>query len=204
MIAHHPADATLAGYAAGSLPEGLALVVATHLAACPTCRTAAAMLDRVGGALLEGLPPAAMAPDALALVLARSERPVPPQPAVTLEPNLPAPLNRCMFGPWWRVGPGLRWRSIRVGGTAWAGLLQAAPGRALPRHGHDGAELTCVLEGAFSDETGQYGPGDVAEPDPAIDHQPRVDSADPCLCVIASEGLRLHGVLGLAQRLLRG
>jgi putative transcriptional regulator len=201
VITHHPSEATITSYATGSLPEGLALVVATHLFACPVCRRLNQTLEAVGGVMLEDLPPASMAPDALALVLARSERPVPARKPLRTEPGLPPPLNHCSFGPWWPVGAGIRWRPLRVGGSAWAGLLQVAPGRALPQHGHDGLELTCVLQGSFSDATGQYRAGDVAEPD-GDDHQPRVDSPDTCLCVIASEGMRLRGLLGLAQRLL--
>jgi putative transcriptional regulator len=143
-----------------------------------------------------------MSSDGLALVLARGERPVPPPQPQHLEPGLPPPLNRCSFGAWWRVGPGIRWRPLHVNGRAWAGLLQVAPGRALPKHGHDGPELTCVLHGSFSDATGSYQVGDVAEPDDDDDHQPRVDGTETCVCVIASEGMRLRGVLGLAQRLL--
>jgi putative transcriptional regulator len=202
MIAHHPSEATLTAYAAGSLPEGLALVVATHLVSCPVCQHLTRTLEAVGGVLLEDLPPSPMAADALALALARNERPVPARVPWPDEPGLPPPLSRCLYGSWWRVGAGIRWRPLRVGGRAWAGLLQVAPGRSLPRHGHDGHELTCVLQGSFNDATGRYLVGDVAEPDGDDDHQPRVDSRDPCLCVIASEGLRLRGVLGLAQRLL--
>jgi len=203
MITHHPSDPTVAAYAAGTLPEGLALVVATHLVACPHCRSLSYALDSVGGVMLEDLSPAAMAPDALDLALARSERPMPPPSvAPSANPELPPPLDRCSFGPWWPVGAGIRWRPLRIGGSAWAGLLQVAPGRSLPRHGHDGPELTCVLRGAFKDSDGRYTAGDVAEPESEDDHQPWVDGTEPCLCVIASEGMRLRGLLGLAQRLL--
>jgi putative transcriptional regulator len=202
VITHHPSEAMMTAYAAGSLSEGIGLVVATHLSACPACRRLNQMLEAVGGVMLEDLPPAAMSPDGLALVLARGERPIVPPIAPRIEPGLPPPLNRCSFGPWWRVAPGIRWRPLRVRGSAWAGLLQVAPGRALPKHGHDGPELTCVLHGSFSDVTGRYLAGDVAEPELNDDHQPRVDGTETCLCVIASEGMRLRGLLGLAQRLL--
>jgi putative transcriptional regulator len=202
MIRHHPSDATVTAYAAGSLPEGLALVVATHLTACPACRRLGSTAESIGGVMLEDLPPAAMAADALDRVLARSEVPVPPAPPRPTEPGLPPPLDRCTFGAWWRLGGGIRWRPLQVGGGAWAGLLQLQPGRALPLHGHAGRELACVLSGAFIDGDGHYAAGDLAEPDTGADHQPRVDGSEPCLCVIAAEGVRLRGLLGLAQRLI--
>lgn len=203
MINHHPTDLTLTAYAAGTLPEGLAMVVATHLSLCPRCRHDARVLEAAGGALLSDLPPAMMAPDALTRVLARTtEVPTPPSAAPILHTGLPAPLDRCTFGRWWPVAPGLRWRPMRVTGRAWAGLLAVAPGRSMPRHGHAGLELACVLRGSFVDGSGRYAAGDIAEPETDHDLPPRVESDDPCICVIASEGVRLRGVLGSVQRLL--
>ena len=46
-IAHHPTDATLAAFAAGTLDEGRALVVATHLSLL--VRTAAARCGLLNG-----------------------------------------------------------------------------------------------------------------------------------------------------------
>ena len=77
MIRHHPSDATLTAYAGGMLPEALGLVVAAHLYGCAACRETRAMAEAVGGAVIEALPPTAMTEDALALVLARAERPMP-------------------------------------------------------------------------------------------------------------------------------
>lgn len=202
MINHHPSDATLTAYAAGTLPEALALVVSTHLSFCPACRPVVATAEMVGGAMLEDLPPADMADDALARVLARSDAPIPPVEHPVLEPGLPGVLRYCTFGRWWPVAPGLRWRPMRVQGNAWGGLLSAQPGRTFPRHGHTGLELTCVLQGSLVDQAGRYGVGDVAEPEGDHDQPPRIDGTDTCICIIASEGFRLSGVLGLMQRAL--
>ena len=53
-------------------------MLATHLALCPECRDAVARFESVGGALLEEIEPAALAPDALDCLLARLDEPVPP------------------------------------------------------------------------------------------------------------------------------
>src|SRR5579864_5918268 len=74
-IQHHPMDTTLAAFAGGTLDEGRSLVVATHLAACPVCRRRLAAFEGVGGALLESLPKASMAAEALAQTLARLDAP---------------------------------------------------------------------------------------------------------------------------------
>src|SRR5690242_15819255 len=52
-VHHHPGEEILLSYASGDLAEPLALVVATHLALCPTCRGAVDDLEALGGVLLE-------------------------------------------------------------------------------------------------------------------------------------------------------
>ena len=201
MISHHPSESTLAAYAAGSLPEALALVAATHLGQCQVCRTSLATLEATGGALLESLPPVALSTDALDRITVRLDQPAAAPPPV-LNPSLPAPLNRVSLGRWWPVGRGFRYRPLRTSSAAWGGLLLAQPGRSLPRHGHAGLELTCILSGAFADANGTYAAGDLSEPVTDHDQPPVVVGAEPCLCVIASEGMRLRGLMGWAQRMI--
>ncbi|MDX1402320.1 MAG: anti-sigma factor, partial [Kiloniellales bacterium] len=52
-IAHHPDTATLASYAAGSLDEAFATVVATHLASCAECRARLHEIEEIGGTMLK-------------------------------------------------------------------------------------------------------------------------------------------------------
>jgi putative transcriptional regulator len=197
----HPTEGNLLAYAAGTLPEALGLVLATHLAGCAACQATVALAEAVGGALLDSLPPAEMAADAAVAdaLLAGAATPafiVPP----VLHPDLPPPLNRVPFGRWWTLTRGLRWRPMRAAGSAWGGLLLVQPGHGLPRHGHKGRELTCVLSGAFADHGDIYRAGDIA--DPESDHDPLlVAGAAPCLCVIASEGFLLRGIAGFLQRI---
>lgn len=164
------------------------------------------MMEAVGGVLLDELPPEplatdALTPDAIDQLLAGADK-AEQAPLPILHPDLPAPLNRMPMGRWWPLAFGLRWRPLRVTGAAWGGLLLVQPGRSLPPHGHDGMELTCVLSGAFDDAGRVFAAGDLDEPE--VDHNyPLVTvSKGPCLCVIASEGVRLRGVLGLAQRMI--
>ena len=201
MIRHHPGGTTLAAYAAGSLPEALAIVTATHLVQCPACRDALATLEATGGALLDDLTPVALSADALDRVLDRTSEPPRPIPPV-LNPELPAPLDRVALGRWLPVGLGTRYRPLHTAGTAWGGLIQVHPGRSLPRHGHAGRELTCVLAGSFADGAGEYAAGDLSEPLTDHDQPPLVTGTQPCLCIIASEGMQLRGMLGFAQRLI--
>ena len=202
MIRHHPTDETLAFYAGGTLSEALGLVVATHLAGCVACRRIKSELEAVGGEAMDDMPPTPMDDDALALVLARTERPFAPALRPVLSPHLPPPLDACDFDPWRRIGLGLRWRGLKNNRRGLAGLLEGLPGKVLPLHAHSGLELTCVLSGTFTDGAAQYGAGDLAEVEAGHEHRPTIGGDSPCLCVVATEGVQLRGLLGVAQRLV--
>lgn len=217
-VKHHPSDATLIAYGAGSLGEGLSLVVATHLSYCADCRRRVQEIEALGGVLLEELPPAAVADDALERLMQRLDEPAPaeaPRPAPPPAPPgalvLPAPLADYL-GPvtedrWRRLVPGIRQIEVlpQRRGEETVRLLRIAPGTALPAHGHGGAELTLVLRGSFSDETGRFEAGDLGELDEETEHQPIADAEVDCICLIATEApLRFRGLLPrLMQPFLR-
>ncbi len=203
-ITHHPDEALLTAYAAGSLDLGQHVAIATHLAACVHCRAWARSLERVGGALLDGSPPAALAVDALERALARLDEPAPAStPAAAVAPEAPPQLPRFVrsyaFGPWRWVAPRVSMRLIQLPelSPTRVFLLKSAPGTKLLQHEHTGLEMTCVLSGAFAQEGGRFGPGDFDFGDPTIAHEPRVEAGVDCVCLVAMQGdLKLSGVLG--------
>jgi putative transcriptional regulator len=213
MTLHHPSDATLVAYAAGSTIEGIALVVASHLAFCADCRKAVADAEAIGGGLLDDLAPAPLEDAARSRVLARLDAPDDVVAAPQVDAGLPAPLARYVAGadrglealPWRMLWPGIRQIDLRLrrrGGESLR-LLRIAPGSAMPQHGHNGTELTLVLAGSFADETGRFTRGDVAEVDEDVQHRPVVDGSEECICLIATDApLRFGGgLLGrIAQR----
>ena len=223
---HHPAEETLLLHAAGRLPPARSLVIATHLPFCRDCQSAVRSAEAVGGALLSAMPAAAMRPETLARTLARLEAPPvrsePPTEAVVLAQGVDLPESlRGLVRPKWRwLAPGISRMAVDVaGGPVGAPrenicLLRVGPGNYLPDHGHRGWEATCVLSGRFSDSTGEYGPGDVAEMDaPRNDgtdrsvasHQPVAGAGEACICLIAWEGkLRMRGLLARLLQPLMG
>jgi putative transcriptional regulator len=206
-ILHHPDHATLMAFAAGSLGEALSAVVATHADLCGECRRELRRMDAIGAALLGRLEGA---PVTAPVVLDR--KPSPAAKAAVRIDGLPAPLAKLAGRPldqlrWRQLGPGVRSAKLPLSKDA-AGdlrLLRVAPGRAVPDHGHGGAELTLVLRGAYTDRLGRFGPGDVADLDEDVEHQPIADEGEDCICLVASErAIRLKGVLGrLLQPLVR-
>ena len=54
-ISHHIPDALMASYVAGTLPKPFALVVATHVSMCDSCRANYLAHQAAGGAVLENI-----------------------------------------------------------------------------------------------------------------------------------------------------
>src|SRR5271168_1497303 len=179
-ITHHPGDEALAAFAGGTLDEGRSLVLATHLSFCSACRTAARTFEHVGGAFLDGIEPAGLGADALQRALARTavvDTLIQTAPSAQTSGASPVPLSLYALSPWRWLGRGLRWRRVDVSTERGSRvlLLDAAPGTRLHRHRHAGTEWTCVLEGAFWDDLGRYGPGDFDESDDTVEHAPAAE-----------------------------
>jgi putative transcriptional regulator len=199
MPIHHPDDSLLIEYAAGSVSEARALLVATHVALCPACRAAVRDGEVVGGVLLRDSAYRVGVGDPrepTALVAA----PPTPTAASPMSP-FPSPLREYVRQPL----AGLAWTPVWRGMSEYplpqfangVRLLSIPGGRRMPRHTHDGEELTLVLQGSFADATGHYAKGDVATADASIDHQPRAGAGEMCLCLAVEDGaLRLTGWAG--------
>jgi putative transcriptional regulator len=195
-MSRHPApDELLLDYAAGVLPEGPALAVSLHVALDPEARLAVERLQAVGGALLEeeeaGLE---LGDAALADVMARLE-------GVAVEPKASPPVRRPGFEwapasllpylggkDWKRAFGGFEQIEIGLhGDTHRVALLRLQPGKGLPVHRHVANEFTVVLQGGYTDNTGNYGVGDFAVGPGAQQHEPIADPGEPCIALIVVE-----------------
>lgn len=209
-IRHHLSDALLMAYAAGTLPEAFSLLVATHVSLCDECRAAAQAYEAVGGAVVETTVASALA-GGLDAVLARLDAPVPPPPPAPRRAGIfPAPLASYVGGgadrvKWRTVGMGVKQAILVADRAASVRLLYIPAGQAVPDHGHRGTELTLVLQGAFRDETGRYGAGDVEMADETLEHTPVAEPGPDCICLAATDArLRFRGLVPrLAQPFLR-
>lgn len=212
-IAHHIPDEMLAAYAAGRLPATFEMIVAAHVSVCDQCRAALEAHEMLGGALMEAeaAPQAAVAGDLLERTLARLDAPAPAattRPAPARMGIYPGPVAEALrhAPPRWRAaGGGVRQQILAEDGKSSVRLLYIPGGQAVPDHGHHGTELTMVLQGAFHDETGHYGPGDVEVADESLEHTPVADPQMDCICLAATDArLRFRSLLPrLAQPFLR-
>lgn len=197
-INHHPDDGVLLAFAAGVLGIAPRIVIGAHLEKCPACRARVSRFEAIGGLMLEDTAPVALAPDALARAMAALDAPEPARAAAPrLSPatfpmgiELPKSLNGQQVGPWRWTAPGIQISKIE---GLWKTrercfLLKAAPGVMVPQHDHDGVELAQLLAGALIDENQRYEPGDCAQAEPGLKHQPYADPKEGCICLIAIDG----------------
>ncbi|MDF2366729.1 ChrR family anti-sigma-E factor [Sneathiella sp.] len=203
-IRHHIGDDTLMAYVNGTLEDALSVVVATHLAICPKCRRSVSLMEDMAGLLLMETEAAALSAteEAMADMIPNRAHPEPhaqdrssrtqdysntgvPMP---LAERMPTSLDDI---PWRTLGPGVshyplpRASAQKVKGTL--RLLKIAPGKVMPEHGHSGRELTLVLRGSYIDDFGRFQAGDIADLDSDILHQPVADTAEDCICLIATD-----------------
>lgn len=207
-IFHHLDEATVLRYASGDLDEAFAVVVATHLAMCETCRKAVRLAEEIGGHLLEEgdvVPVSDTEIDRVMKAVDASGEPVTPAPAAanSAPGDVPLPLRRYIGADlssvrWKTVAPGVRRHRIALETKCQSALymLHIAPGKAVPEHGHGGAEITLILSGAYRDDLGRFGPGDVADLDEHVEHQPVVEGDQPCICLVTTEApTRFKGIV---------
>lgn len=210
-IKHHLDEATIVSYAAGSLSQSMAFVVACHISLCACCRDRVTQSESIGGHLLDTLDESSVSDQALENILARlDDEPEEPvkitfkQPQINKQGCFPAPLQACLEHSldeieWKRIVPGVHYYDLpyasEKGGVS--RLLKLAPGKAMLPHSHDGNELTLILRGSYSDEMGRFTAGDVADLDNDINHQPLVDSDEECICLVATDApLKFSTFLG--------
>lgn len=210
MVRHHPAEDLLIDYATGALGEAEGLVVATHLALCPDCRATVAAYEAMGGAMLDGIEPVPVGGDLLDRVMARLDE-TPPAPiraaavriaSVGHAPVIPRPLRDYVAGDlgditWKPVMRGLDEHRIACPGGAKVRLMRIRAGVSMPQHTHKGREMTLVLAGGFTDDTGHFLRGDLSLTDGTVDHVPTADDDGDCVCLAVTDApLRLTGPIG--------
>lgn len=200
-IHHHPDDATLMSFAAGSLNEALAAVVACHAGMCPKCTTTIREMELIGSTVMCDLHPESV-PFVQPSGRFRTALERPGRHAVKVDPLarlLPLPLDQLQ---WKRIGLGVHTVKLPLSASTIGDLrlLRIAAGTKVPEHGHGGSELTLILKGAYTDSLGRFAEGDVADVDAETEHQPVVEAVGECICLVASESkARFRGLARLLQ-----
>lgn len=199
MTPGHATADMLADYAAGTLSDGVSLLVAGHLTYCPACRAKVARLESLCGALLTEALPAASPPPSIDTVLDRLDRidllePIfPPRKLCAFSSMLPAPLRNWAHAyiansPWTPVMPGLSEMVLPGFQDAEVKIVRADPGFHMPHHTHTGDEVALMMQGRIRDGDTVFRAGDLAITGEGHEHEPVVLEGEFCLCLLASTG----------------
>lgn len=203
-INHHLTDALLMSYAAGTLDEAFSLVVATHVSLCDECRARLEAFEAVGGVLVEESDNVALSDDALDATFALIDGGLSEEPERRIAAPgsvFPTPLQEYVGGDleavrWRALGGGVMQAVLKTSGNDKVRLLSIPGGTAMPDHGHRGLELTMVLKGAFEDEDGYFGRGDVEVANEDLHHTPVAVAGETCICLAATDApLRFKGIV---------
>ena len=194
-------------YAAGSLSEAHALVVASHIDYHPEIQKKLADAESIGGLLLENNEITTVSCDMFDDILGRLDEEITSIPQKTdakPESNLPKPLMDYIDGDlsdlkWKAMGPGLS--QVRL----WTGpnherlwILSAKAGTKVPMHDHRSLELTLVLQGSYQAGGERFKPGMIEVADEHThNHQPIIDEGEECICLVVTEApIKIHSLIG--------
>ncbi|MDM9629501.1 ChrR family anti-sigma-E factor [Rhizobium sp. S152] len=182
-------DALMAHYVAGSLPEPARVLVEAHLVMKPDHRALVNDLELLAGEALELMPDAAIMDRDARLGAIFGSKPLSEKTAPIILSSdrgvFPQPIRDLMgfdveTVPWKTKLPGFKEYSTDIDGCE-VSLMWIKAGRALPAHTHKGMELTLILDGAFNDNRGRFGPGDISVADATIDHRPVAEKERHCI-----------------------
>jgi putative transcriptional regulator len=192
-IAHHPSSEMLAAYSAGSLPLSNALCISAHVEMCKECQTNMLRLDCLGAHVFSDLKPAVVdhgLKDSV-LSLLDSIEPTAAQGIMNRPRSKDVPYCLSQFIPknfedleWTRFSFSIRRSYLCTDENgAQLALVRIKPGGSTGHHTHTGDEVTMLLKGAFSDESGLYQKGDFVLRDSRHTHRPVATKDGECICL---------------------
>lgn len=198
-------DTLMAQYASGGLSAPASVLVEAHLELRTDNRKFVGELETIAGLALEQVVPSELEKrnDVLASIFASPADSVTDVIEIPANDNdnfsLPSSLRRFVGLdvddiPWRTKLPGFKEYDLGEIDGCHVNMFWIRPGRTMPAHTHKGCELSIVLDGAFTDERGRFGQGDISIADASVDHRPKAESERPCIgFAVLDDGLKLTG-----------
>lgn len=204
MSKHGLPDHLLCEYVSGALDADFEVLVASHLTLSTASHQDLRLHQDIGGLMLSQLPiiseqePQLPPSDVIDSLIDQSR---PPRRALELPvrgSGMPEPLVNYLQAiagtanlselEWYSYYFGID-RAILTEGPdgVRARILRCQPGSKFPVHGHGSEEISLVLQGAYTDETGRYVCGDVQCVPAEETHGPIVDKDELCYVLVVSE-----------------
>lgn len=203
-------DEWLVSYAAGSLSNEHALIVATHASYQPELQAKIQAAEEIGGNLLDQVETAPVSnmllEDTLTKLDCHNAEHTSTHNSSKVKTDADLPdclqdyLGMSLDALRWKImGPGMRQVKLATGSEGerlW--LLRARGGTVMPEHDHRGTEMTLVLRGSYHVGEARYTPGliEIADAD-VTNHQPMIDEGEDCICLVVTEApIKLKTIIG--------
>ena len=197
MTSHHPSPDLLSAFSAGSLKLSHALCISAHIEHCSDCHQSAKHMNLLGSKLFEALKPAKASTDLKNNVMAMLNSNNTEQHDKTSEIQLKSPLPKALtqFIPegefdklnWKHASSAIEVAHLCNDNGSRVDLVRIKPGGKVPTHTHSGDELTMIVDGSFSDETGIYKKGDFLLRDGRHKHKPVATKDKACICLTVTD-----------------
>lgn len=198
QIKHHPSAEMLAQFNRAELPAGISSAVSAHLDLCSCCRQRSVeLVEQASEQWFDDVEPvnATDFDDLLSDILSQP-RQVPPsdkppvservhllEHSVEVPPVLAKAAGESLH--WNKLPGGISLANLALDRKAQCDFLYMKPGSQIPRHKHQGIEITLVLDGTFTDDRGDYHRGDFILRSGEDSHG--ASSEEGCLCFTVLE-----------------
>jgi putative transcriptional regulator len=104
---------------------------------------------------------------------------------------------------WKKLAGGINQASVTLDDQTQCEFLYMKPGSQVPVHKHQGSEVTLVLDGSFSDESGHYKQSDFVVRTASDMHKPASEEGCLCFAVLDSPLTFTEGLARLLNPLIR-
>jgi putative transcriptional regulator len=217
--------ALMLGYASGTLDQAQTLITALHIALSKKAQRLLRDYECLGASFLEKeCEPVSLCKSALDNVLAQIEektsstKPTPNDTrtrrtvcdTMCVEEIIKYAIGECQnldtsSMRWKRAYPGFQILELDLScKNSSAKFMKVDPAKKTPKHSHTGLEITLILDGSYSDETGHYSKGDLIVTDEHCEHAPKSCPDNGCVCMIVSSSpIRLSGISKLLNPFIR-
>jgi len=176
----------------------------------PDIAKAAAFETDVAASLMLDMRPRSLSPlligDTLAKLPFRAVEAMPANDTDNEAVILPKSLRDVLGGqslqdlPWKSIIPGIAVHNVlgnrKTRNEDRLYLFRAKGGMQMPEHSHEGEEWTLTLTGSYMADEIRYSRGDLHIADDTVDHAPRAEEGEDCICLVVTQGpLVMKGLL---------
>ena len=217
-VTFHPDEELLEGYVQGTLSVGMNVVISAHVELCEACQQRSHDIEAAASEhwMHDEESEPALSPELAAMISNITSQPQVqelPERASPVEEihmldhsvRLPRVLAKVAADGlvWKKLSNGINQASVTLDDKTQCDFLYMKPGSQVPVHKHQGNEVTLVLDGSFSDESGKYRQSDFVVRTPAHTHQPVSDEGCLCFAVLDSPLTFTSGLARLLNPVLR-